>query len=378
MIMGKMTYITAGESHGPALTTVIKGLPAGFRLDVDAVNSQLARRQKGYGRGGRMAIETDKVEILSGSRDSVLLGSPLSCVIRNRDHANWVSQMDPVHAPEKHEIHIPRPGHADYAGAVKYGFKDIRNVLERASARETAARILPGAVARQMLEDLGIRIFSCVMQIGDARVKNTISPAEMAKADDSDVRCPDTAAADEMRKNIDDAKKNGDSLGGIFQIVVTGLPVGLGSYVHWDTKLSSAIAAEIMGIQAIKGIEFGLGFSGASVPGSAYHDEFCVRDGKTERKSNRAGGLEGGMSNGNPLVFNVVMKPIPTLTQPLKSVDMISGEEVSAHKERTDSCAVPAASVVAENVTAVPLLNALMDRYGSDNWNMIRSGFFNE
>lgn len=377
--MGKITYITAGESHGPALTAVIKGFPAGFFIDVNAVNSQLARRQQGYGRGGRMKIESDKVDILSGCRNSMLLGSPVSCIIHNKDFKNWEAQMHPVAAAEMEPIHVPRPGHADYAGAIKYNFKDIRNVLERASARETAARIIPGAMARQMLEDLGIRIYSHVLQIGKAQVlqKDLPSEEQLKASDDSDVRCLDTKKSEEMRQEIDTAKSRGDSLGGIFQVVVLGLPVGLGSYVHWDTKLQSQIAAEILGIQAMKGIEFGLGFSGAAVPGSEYHDEFCIKNDVITRKSNRAGGLEGGMSNGNPLLFNVVMKPIPTLTRPLDSVDLQTGKKVQAHKERTDSCAVPAAAVVAENVTAVPLMNALMERFGSDNWDMIKTGFLN-
>lgn len=378
--MGNITYITAGESHGPALTAVIKGLPAGFTIDIKAVNAQLARRQQGYGRGGRMKIETDKVDILSGCRNSMLLGSPVSCLIHNKDFKNWEAQMHPVDAPNIQPIHVPRPGHADYAGAVKYNFKDIRNVLERASARETAARVVPGAIVRQMLADLGIRIYSHVLQIGNAKILQTDLPSEeqLKAADDSDVRCLNSNISAEMRQEIDIAKSRGDSLGGIFQIVVLGLPVGLGSYVHWDTKLQSQIAAEILGIQAMKGIEFGLGFSGASVPGSEYHDEFCIKNDSITRKSNHAGGLEGGMSNGNPLVFNVVMKPIPTLTSPLDSVDLLSGKKVQAHKERTDSCAVPAAAVVAENVTAVPLMNAVMTRFGSDNWKMIKTGFLNE
>jgi chorismate synthase len=374
-----ITYITAGESHGPAMTAMIKGLPAGFHLDVEQLNFQLWRRQQGYGRGGRMKIEQDTVAVLSGLRNSMTLASPLTLMVQNRDFNNWQKRMDPVEADVSNKVKIPRPGHADHAGVIKYGFDDIRNVLERASARETAARILPGAVCRQFLNELGIRIYSHVTLLGQVELPEMVINEDLLKkADDSDVRCCDKKTADAMRKEIDMVKKAGDSVGGIFQIVVVGLPTGLGSYVHWDAKLSTAIAAEIMGMQAIKGMSFGDGFKAASLYGSEYHDAFDPADGTIKRTSNHAGGLEGGMSNGQPMVINAVMKPIPTLTKPLDSYDIETKEKVEAHKERSDTCALPAAAVVAENLVARPLLNAVLSRYGADQWDMIKKRYSEE
>ena len=374
-----ITYITGGESHGPAMTTMIKGLPAGFRLNVEHVNYQLWRRQQGYGRGGRMKIEKDTVAILSGLRDSMTLASPLTLMVQNNDFTNWQKRMDPVQADVSEKVKIPRPGHADYAGIMKYGFDDIRNVLERASARETAARILPGAVCRQFLEELGIRLYSHITTLGKVKLPSSdINEEMLKKADESDVRCIDGQTADAMRKEIDKVKAAGDSIGGIFQVVVYGLPIGLGSYVHWDTKLSTAISAEIMGMQAIKGISFGEGFEGASSYGSEYHDPFKLVNEKVERTSNHAGGLEGGMSNGQPLILNAVMKPIPTLTQALDSFDIETMQKVDAHKERSDTCALPAAAVVAENLIARPILNAILSVYGADRWDMIKKRFSEE
>jgi chorismate synthase len=374
-----ITYITAGESHGPAMTAMIKGLPAGFHLDVEQLNFQLWRRQQGYGRGGRMKIEQDTVAVLSGLRNSMTLASPLTLMVQNRDFNNWQKRMDPVEADVSNKVKIPRPGHADHAGMIKYGFDDIRNVLERASARETAARILPGAVCRQFLNELGIRIYSHVTLLGHVELPEMeINEDLLKKADDSDVRCCDKKTSDAMRKEIDAVKKAGDSVGGIFQIVVYGLPTGLGSYVHWDDKLSTAIAAEIMGLQAIKGMSFGDGFKAASLYGSEYHDAFDPADGTIKRISNHAGGLEGGMSNGQPLVINAVMKPIPTLTKPLNSYDIESLKKVEAHKERSDTCALPAAAVVAENLVARPLLNAVLSRYGADQWDRIKKRYSEE
>lgn len=371
-----ITYITGGESHGPAMTTMVQGLPAGFRLNVEQLNFQLWRRQQGYGRGGRMKIEKDTVAVLSGLRDSMTLASPLTLMVQNRDFANWQNRMDPVESDVSDKVKIPRPGHADHAGITKYGFDDIRNVLERASARETAARILPGAVCRQYLNELGIRIYSHITRLGKVELSSkNINEALLKKADASDVRCVDEKTADEMRKEIDKVKAAGDSVGGIFQVVVFGLPVGLGSYVHWDSKLSTAIAAEIMGLQAIKGVSFGDGFDAASLYGSEYHDAFRLEDDKVQRVSNHAGGLEGGMSNGEPLVINAVMKPIPTLTKALDSFDIDTMQKVDAHKERSDTCALPAAAVVAENLVARPLLNAVLSRFGADRWDMIKKRY---
>jgi chorismate synthase len=307
------------------------------------------------------------------------LASPLTLMVQNRDFNNWQKRMDPVEADVSNKVKIPRPGHADHAGMIKYGFDDIRNVLERASARETAARILPGAVCRQFLNELGIRIYSHVTLLGHVELPEMeINEDLLKKADDSDVRCCDKKTSDAMRKEIDAVKKAGDSVGGIFQIVVYGLPTGLGSYVHWDAKLSTAIAAEIMGLQAIKGMSFGDGFKAASLYGSEYHDAFDPADGTIKRISNHAGGLEGGMSNGQPLVINAVMKPIPTLTKPLNSYDIESLKKVEAHKERSDTCALPAAAVVAENLVARPLLNAVLSRYGADQWDRIKKRYSEE
>jgi len=368
--MKRIQCITAGESHGPALSVIIHGLPSGFRLDVDEINRQLSRRQKGYGRGGRMRIETDRVEILSGLRNSMTLGSPLACIIRNRDFENWKKTMDPVRADLSEKISVPRPGHADYAGMLKYKTDDLRNILERASARETAVRTLAGAVCRQFLENAGISLYSIVTRIGPAGVDPEHMPpvADWIQADKSPVRCPDSKTEKLMIKAIDTARKEGDSLGGLFRVAVRNLPVGLGSYTQWNERLTSMIAAQILGIPAIRGIEFGLGFKAAELPGSRVHDPLEIKEGKIYRSTNHSGGIEGGMSNGCDLIFSAVMKPIPTLSKPLASVDLKTGKQTSAHKERTDSCAVPAASVVAENVTAIPLLEAFLMKFGGDSW----------
>jgi len=374
-----ITYMTGGESHGPAMTCIIKGLPAGFQLDIEQVNYQLWHRQRGYGRGGRMKIEQDKVAVLSGLRNSMTLASPVTLMVQNKDFKNWQYKMDPVESDVSEKVEIPRPGHADYPGIIKYGFDDIRNVLERASARETAARILPGAVCRQFLEELGIKIYSHITQLGEIKVSQSeINEDLLKKADNSDVRCIDDKIAKAMRKEIDSVKTAGDSIGGVFQLVVFGLPIGLGSYVHWDDKLSTALASEIMGLQAIKGVSFGDGFEAADKRGSEYHDAFNIQGDEVLRTSNHAGGLEGGMSNGQPLVINAVMKPIPTLTNALESFNIQSMEKTEAHKERSDTCALPAAAVVAENLIARPLLNAILTRFGADRWDMIKKRFVEE
>jgi len=378
--MSKINFITAGESHGPLLTAIISGLPAGFKIDVEKINKQLQKRQLGYGRGGRMKIEKDKVRVLSGVRNSVTLGSPITLQIMNRDFLNWKDTMDPILLDQRDEkVEIPRPGHADYAGIKKYGFNDIRNVLERSSARETAIRVAVGGLCRQFLENIGIKFFSHVTQIGKVSIKEKIYSNELLElANNSTVRCIDKNVSEQMEKEIDNAKSLGDSIGGIFQVVVKNLPIGLGSYVHWDERLSSKISSHILGIPAIKGIEFGKGFNSAKILGKDYHDEFTVKNGKISRDSNNAGGLEGGMTSGEPLVINAVMKPIPTLTNPLKSFNIKTKEKVVAHKERTDSCAVPAASIVAENVIAIPLLDAFLNRFGRDSWKIIKKRFKDE
>jgi chorismate synthase len=368
-----ITYISGGESHGPAMTCIVKGLPAGFQLDIEQVNYQLWRRQQGYGRGGRMKIEKDKVAVLTGLRDSKTLASPLTLMVQNKDFKNWQYKMDPVEADVSDKVHIPRPGHADYVGIKKYDFDDVRNVLERASARETAARILPGAVCRQFLDEVGIKIYSHITQLGSVKIDlREIDEDLLKKADQSDVRCIDEKAARSMRKEIDEVKSAGDSVGGVFQLVVYGLPIGLGSYVHWDDKLSTALASEVMGLQAIKGVSFGDGFEAAAKRGSEYHDAFKLDGKKVLRTSNHAGGLEGGMSNGQPLIINAVMKPIPTLIKALDSFNIESMEKADAHKERSDTCALPAAAVVAENLIARPILNALLARFGGDRWDVVK------
>ena len=386
-------YLTAGESHGPRLTAVIKSLPAGLRVEVDKINEQLYRRQQGYGRGGRMKIESDQVIINSGLRHKETLGTPLSMTIENKDWQNWVKVMNPDKEPESEveTLTNPRPGHADLPGALKYNHRDLRNVLERASARETAARTAVGAVARQFLKEFEINVYSHVVQIGnlksetwtDLKAKN---PERFAKEkeikeyfselDETPLRCGNSTKTEAMKNLIDSWKDNGDSVGGVFEIVVTGLPVGLGSHGHWDLKLESKLAAQLMGIQAIKGVEIGAGFKGAGLPGSKAHDEiFYDLDQGFYRSSNQAGGIEGGMSNGEELIIRLAMKPIPTLAQPLHSADIISKKERTAAKERSDVCAVPAASIVGEAVTASVLAQSTAEKFGGDSMREIKSNY---
>lgn len=378
-------YLTAGESHGPRLTAVIKSLPSGLELDIEKINEQLFRRQQGYGRGGRMKIESDKVIINSGVRHKKTLGSPLSMTIENKDWQNWLEIMAPdkERGADVEAVTNPRPGHADLPGAIKYNQKDIRNILERASARETAARTAVGAVARQFLEKLDIKIYSHVVQIGslksekwnDLKERNaerfqTAEDVEkyFSKLDNTPLRCGDQSKTEEMKKLIDSWRANGDSVGGVFEIIVRGMPVGIGSHVHWDLKLESKLAAQLMGIQAIKGVEIGAGFKGAGLPGSKVHDEiFYDTDKGYYRSTNQAGGIEGGMSNGEDLVIRLAMKPIPTLAAALRSADIITKEQTTAAKERTDVCAVPAASIVGEAVTASVLAQSTAEKFGGDS-----------
>ena len=368
--MKRIEYITAGESHGPGLTAIIKGLPAGFKIDIDALTLQLQRRKKGVGRGGRQKIESDELTFLSGLRNSITLGSPLTLHIQNKDFENWKDDMDPISTQsEKEAISVPRPGHADFAGMKKYRVKDIRNILERASARETAIRNAVGAICRQFLEDVGIIIRSQVISIGSISSNLPLPNEKDFRATiNSNVNCLGPNHSKHMEDEILAAMKQGDSLGGTFRVLVYNLPVGLGSHTHWDEKLHSKISAEIMGINAIKGIEFGKGFASSQIPGSEYHDEFIISEGTISRKSNNAGGLEGGMTTGETLYFQAVMKPIPTLAKSLQSVNLLTNEPAPAFKERTDSCAVPAASIIAENITAIPILDSLLLKYGGDSW----------
>ena len=377
-----MRYITAGESHGPQLTTIIEGVPAGLSLVADDINEELARRQKGYGRGRRMQIETDQVQILSGVRHGETLGSPIALVVENRDFAHWTKVMgaEPLTKQEekemKRKVTKPRPGHADLNGAIKYGHRDMRNVLERSSARETTVRVAAGAVAKKVLAELGIKVAGHVIEIGGVQAKEvTYSSIEELKSitEASPVRCLDDEAGNQMMKAIDDAKANGDSIGGIVEVIVEGMPIGVGSYVHYDRKLDAKLAAAIMSINAFKGVEIGIGFEAAHRPGSEVHDEILWNEehGYTKR-TNNAGGLEGGMTTGMPIVVRGVMKPIPTLYKPLQSVDIDTKEPFTASIERSDSCAVPAASVVAEAVVAWELATALIEQFGLDRMELIR------
>ncbi|HFF3741871.1 chorismate synthase [Bacillus cereus] len=377
-----MRYITAGESHGPQLTTIIEGVPAGLSLVADDINEELARRQKGYGRGRRMQIETDQVQILSGVRHGETLGSPIALVVENRDFAHWTKIMgaEPLTEQEekemKRKVTKPRPGHADLNGAIKYGHRDMRNVLERSSARETTVRVAAGAVAKKVLAELGIKVAGHVIEIGGVQAKEiTYSSIEELKSitEASPVRCLDDEAGNQMMKAIDDAKANGDSIGGIVEVIVEGMPIGVGSYVHYDRKLDAKLAAAIMSINAFKGVEIGIGFEAAHRPGSEVHDEILWNEehGYT-RRTNNAGGLEGGMTTGMPIVVRGVMKPIPTLYKPLQSVDIDTKEPFTASIERSDSCAVPAASVVAEAVVAWELATALIEQFGLDRMKLIR------
>lgn len=370
-----MRYLTAGESHGPALTAIIEGLPANLHLDLEAVNHELWRRQQGYGRGLRMKIESDQVEILSGLRFHKTLGTPLAIKIVNRDFKNWQERMAPAGDPPEDLVTVtkPRPGHADLAAALKYDFADIRNVLERASARNTATLVAVGAIARQLLREFGIEVYGHIVQIGDIRVDATslsdLSIVQIAKAaEDSPVRCADVQAGEAMMSAIDAAKENGDTLGGIFEIIVTGLPVGLGSYATPTERLDGRLAGALMSIQAIKGIEIGLGFQAATLPGSKVHDAIQYESGRGfYRDTNGAGGLEGGITNGEPLVLRAAMKPIPTLYKPLPSVDLATKEPFVAAIERSDTCAAPAAAVVGENVVAWVLAETFMEKFAGDS-----------
>ncbi|HDR7656903.1 chorismate synthase [Bacillus wiedmannii] len=377
-----MRYITAGESHGPQLTTIIEGVPAGLPLVADDINEELARRQKGHGRGRRMQIETDQVQIVSGVRHGETLGSPIALVVENRDFAHWTKIMgaEPLTEQEekemKRKVTKPRPGHADLNGAIKYGHRDMRNVLERSSARETTVRVAAGAVAKKVLAELGITVAGHVIEIGgvEAQEITYISIEELKSITEaSPVRCLDEEAGNQMMKAIDDAKANGDSIGGIVEVIVEGMPIGVGSYVHYDRKLDAKLAAAIMSINAFKGVEIGIGFEAAHRPGSEVHDEILWNEehGYT-RRTNNAGGLEGGMTTGMPIVVRGVMKPIPTLYKPLQSVDIETKEPFTASIERSDSCAVPAASVVAEAVVAWELATALIEQFGLDRMDLIR------
>ena len=363
--MGQLRFITGGESHGAALTAILDGMPAGLRVAREVIDAQLARRQQGYGRGDRMKIETDRVAVLSGLRFGETLGSPITLQVVNHDFANWTERMDPFGTPTGARVTAVRPGHADLTGALKYDRADARDILERSSARETTMRVAVGAVCRQLLTALGVTIASHVTEIGGVAVdRAAICDEDIGVTNSSDLNCCDPAAETRIKARIDAAKAAGDTLGGIFEIVVRGLPVGLGSHTQWDRRLDGKLAGALMSIQAIKGVEIGAGFGCAHVPGSEIHDEiFMGADGLPYRRTNRAGGLEGGMTNGETLVVRAAMKPIPTLMTPLQTVDLATGAAVSASKERSDACAVPAASVVGEAMVAFVLTDAICTQF---------------
>ncbi|GAB6138830.1 chorismate synthase [Halanaerobaculum tunisiense] len=390
-----MRYLTAGESHGSAITGILEGVPANLEIKPEDINRELTRRQGGYGRGGRMQIETDLIDILSGIRGGKTLGSPITLQITNDDWENWEEVLAPFGdcGYDQTEVEIekedkikrvkpkvtkPRPGHADLAGALKYNQADLRNILERASARETAVRVAIGAIAKVLLKELDIGVTSHVIQLGSVELADYQADfAEIKnKSAQSEVRCIDQETTNQMIAEIDDCKEQGDSLGGIFEVRTTKLPAGLGGHVQWDKKLDGKLAQSLMSIQAIKGVEVGLGFEAAKAPGSQVHDEIGYNDGFF-RSSNNAGGIEGGMSNGEPLVIKAAMKPIPTLYQPLASVDLETKEEFKASVERSDVTAVPAASVVGEAVVAFELAKACLAKFGGDSIEEVKANYKN-
>ena len=361
-------FLTAGESHGRALTAIVEGVPAGLALNEDYIARDLKRRQGGYGRGGRMKIEQDRAEVLSGVRYGFTIGSLISLLIWNRDWENWqeVMAISPVEK-EIESVTRLRPGHADLAGTIKYGQNDVRPILERASARETAARVAVGAVARRLLAEFGIEIHSHTIAIGGAWKKG--EEIDWDKVERSPVRCASANGEKAMMAAIDGAKENGDSVGGIFQVVAKGVPIGLGSHIQWDRRLDGRLAQAMMSINAVKGVEIGAGFSLADIKGSKAHDiiQFDNVKRRWHHASNRAGGIEGGMTNGEPIVVNAVVKPIPTLGKPLPSVDLKTGETVQAHVERADACVVPAAGVIGEAMLAIVLADAVLEKFGGDH-----------
>jgi chorismate synthase len=384
--VGRLRFLTAGESHGQALGVIVEGIPAGLALSEDAIAVDLARRQRGYGRGARQAIEHDRARILAGVRHGRTLGSPILLEVDNRDWENWteVMRVEPLgddevarlraaaEAGDKRATPVTRvrPGHADLAGALKYGFTDVRNVLERASARETAARVAAGGVARALLAELGVDVWSFTAEVGGVAVDPARATRSRDEADSSPLRCPDAEAEERMIARIDEARSAGDTVGGVFEVVAHGLPIGLGSYVQWDRRLDAALAAAVMSINIVKGVELGLGFEQTRRFGSAVHDviERRADDGRWIHRSNNAGGLTGGVTNGEPLVVRGAVKPISTLARPLPSADLITGEAVEkAHYERSDISVVPAAGVVGEAMVMLVLADFALDKFGGDS-----------
>jgi len=373
-----LRLITAGESHGPGLTCVLEGLPAGLELAQEELDRDMARRQLGHGRGGRMKIESDHAEVSGGVRHGRTLGGPVALQVDNRDYENWRERMSPWPVDgEIDEVHLPRPGHADLAGVQKFKFTDVRNVLERASARETAARVAGGAVCKAFLGALGVEVFSHVLQIGTVHApapREPLAPADFAEVDASPVRCLDPEATRRMVAHIDEQRRANESLGGVFEVRAFGLVPGLGSPVSWEERLDGRLAGALCSIQAIKGVGLGEGFELAAKPGSEAHDEIFYTDERGfHRHTNHAGGLEGGMTTGNPLVVRAAMKPLPTLTKPLRSVDIATHAPAEALRERTDSCTVPAAGVVGEAMVALVLADVHRAKFGGDHMDDVRA-----
>tara|TARA_A100001037_G_scaffold306704_1_gene354322 strand:- start:5934 stop:7094 length:1161 start_codon:yes stop_codon:yes gene_type:complete len=378
-MLRQIKFLTAGESHGKGLLGILDGIPAGLEISEKYIGRHLQRRQMGYGRGGRMKIESDYAEIWSGIRHGKTIGAPVGLIIKNKDWKNWTKKMsiNPVEGDIR-KVTLPRPGHADLAGVQKYGFDDIRNVLERSSARETAMRVALGSICRKLLEDVDIEVGSRVIEIHDIRddhpLPKNLTPNQLSeKADESDVRCLDNDAEIKMINKIKSAKERGDSVGGIFEVIATGVPYGLGAHTQWDRKLQTRLSAMMMSVNAFKAIEIGSGFVGAKIFGSEVHDEIGYDGKKFTRYSNNAGGIEGGMSNAQPIVLKIAMKPIPTLIKPLRSIDINTKEKKNAHKERTDSCAVPAASIIAESMLCFVLVDALLEKFGGDSMEQLKA-----
>lgn len=376
-------FLTSGESHGISLNVIIDGVPAGFDIDNEYINAQLAKRQVGYGRGGRMKIETDKAIIKSGVRFGKSTGAPIAMEIVNKDFENWKIPMSssPVDQNDENlakiaekEITNVRPGHADYAGAIKYDQQDVRNILERSSARETAARVAVGAVAKCILKQFGIEGFSYVLQIAEVKADENVVPDEKT-IESNDLRLADTSVYEQMKAAIDKAREEGDTLGGKVEVIYKKLPIGLGSHVQWDRKLDGQLAQAVMSIQAVKAVEIGMGVDVAKMSGKNTHDEVFFENGKIVRKTNNAGGLEGGITNGENLVVKASMKAIPTMKTPLSSINLKSKEAISAHFERSDTCAVSACGVVADAMVATVLVNAFLEKFGQDNLEQIKRNY---
>jgi chorismate synthase len=369
-----LRFLTAGESHGPALTVIVDGLPAAVPVDRAAIDADLRRRQGGYGRGGRMKIETDAAEILAGVRHGLTLGTPVTLLVRNKDHANWADVMSPDPQPDeartRRALKRPRPGHADLAGALKFGTEDLRNVLERASARETTSRVAAGGLAKALLRAIGVELRSHVVRIGDAALAagDAVRWEDLDPIEESPVRCARADVGQRMIANIDRAKKAGDTVGGVFEVIARGVPPGLGTFAQWDRRLDGRLAQALMSIPAVKAVALGDGLAAGETPGSRFHDEIRYDDDRgLHRPTNRAGGLEGGITNGEEVRAQAVVKPIPTLVMPLASIDLRTKEAEQASFERSDTCVLPAAGVVGEAVVALTLADAVLEKFGGDS-----------